>query len=77
MEERFEVKLWVNNGSIELNEFVEKFLAKIVIGAASSLKGVNDVQDLELYMERNDVEVVVNVIYAEVAFGNDEPEGNA
>jgi hypothetical protein len=60
MEERFESTLWVNNDPVELNDFVEKFLAKIVIGAASSLRGVADVQNLELNMERGDINVIVN-----------------
>jgi len=60
MEERFEVELWVNNDPVELNDFVEKFLAKIVIGAASSLKGVTDIKNLELYLERGNAKVSVN-----------------
>jgi len=60
MEERFEVELWINNDPIELNAFVEGFLARTVIGAASSLKGVADVQNLELYLESGDVNVIVN-----------------
>jgi len=60
MEERFESTLWVNNDPIELNDFVEEFLAKTVIGAASSLKGVANIQNLELTLERGVVEVIVN-----------------
>lgn len=60
MEERFEVELWVNNDPVELNAFVEGFLARTVIAAASSLKGVEDVHNLELYLERGNVNVIVN-----------------
>ena len=60
MKERFEAMLWVNNDPVELNAFVEEFLAKTVIGAASSLKGVKDIQSLELFLERGNVKVIVN-----------------
>ena len=60
MEERFEATLWVNNEPVELNAFVEEFLARIVVGAASSLKGAGGVQNLELYLERGDVSLIVN-----------------
>lgn len=60
MDKRFESTLWVNNELVELNAFVEEFLAKTVIGTASSLKGVTDVRNLELYLERGDVKVIVN-----------------
>lgn len=60
MGERFEAKLRVNNEPVELNAFVEEFLARTAVGAASSLKGVADVQILQLYLERGDVSVVVN-----------------
>jgi len=60
MKEHFETTLWVNNESVDLNAFVEEFLAKTVIGAASSLKGVADVQNLELYLKQGNVKVIVN-----------------
>jgi hypothetical protein len=60
MGERFEAKLRVNNESVELNEFVEEFLARTVVGAASSLKGTGDIQNLYLNVERGDVSLTVN-----------------
>ena len=60
MEEKFEVKLQVNDVSVELNPFVKQFLSRIVFGAVSSLKGTEDIQKLELYLEEGDVRLIVN-----------------
>ena len=60
MNENLETKLAVNNVSIELNPFAEGFLARIVAGAVSSLKGAENIRDLELYLEQDDVKLVVN-----------------
>jgi hypothetical protein len=60
MERNFKTELKVNNVSVELNPFVYEFLTRTVIGAVSSLKGAEDIQGLELYLERNDVRIVVN-----------------
>ena len=56
----FKTELEVNNVSIELNPFVEEFLTRTVVGAVSSLKGAENIQGVELYLERNDVRIVVN-----------------
>jgi hypothetical protein len=60
MERPLKTELEVNNLSVELNPFVHEFLTRTVIGAISSLKGVEDIQGLELYLEHNDVRIVVN-----------------
>jgi hypothetical protein len=60
MESDFKTELKVNNVSIELNPFVHEFLTHTVIGAVSSLKGAENIEGLELYLERNDVRIVVN-----------------
>ena len=60
MEMNFRTELEVNNVSIELNPFVYEFLTRTVVGAVSSLKGAENLQGLELYLERNDVRIVVN-----------------
>ena len=60
MEMNFKTELEVNNVSIELNPFVDEFLTRTVVGAVSSLKGAENIQGLELYLERNDVRIVVN-----------------
>ncbi len=53
-------ELEINRVSIELNTFTEQFLARTVVGAVSSLKGAEKIRDLELYLERGDVKLVVN-----------------
>jgi hypothetical protein len=60
MDVNFKTELTVNNVSVELNPFVHEFLTRTVIGAVSSLKGVEHVQGLELHLDRNDVKIVVN-----------------
>jgi len=53
-------ELAVNNVFVELNPFVEEFLTRTVVGAVSSLKGAENIQDLDLYLERGEVKLVVN-----------------
>lgn len=60
MEGNLGAELAVNNTSIELNPFAEQFLARIVFGAVSSLRGAESIRNLELYLERGDVRAVVN-----------------
>jgi len=60
MEKNFRAKLVVNNVSIELNPFVEEFLTRTIVGAVSSFRGVKNIRDLELYLERSNVKIVVN-----------------
>jgi len=60
MKKDFEAKLWVNNAAIELNPFVEEFLARTAIGAVSALKGTEGVKSLDLRVEKGDVKAVVN-----------------
>ena len=60
MEKNLEAELAVNNVSVELNPFVEEFLTRTVVGAVSSLRGAENIQNLELYLERGDVKLVVN-----------------
>ena len=60
MAENLTAELVINKESIELNPFVEEFLARTVVGAVSSLRGAENIQDLELYLERGDVKLVVN-----------------
>ena len=60
MDMSFKTKLEVNGFSVELNPFVHEFLTRTVVGAVSSLKGAEDIQGLELYLERDDVRIVVN-----------------
>jgi hypothetical protein len=60
MKESFKAKLWVNNVSVDLNPFVEEFLARTVAGAVQSLKGTEEMHDLELSLGQGHVKVIVN-----------------
>ena len=60
MKAEFKASLWVNGLPFDLNPFVEEFLARTVTGAVSSLKGAEDIQSLELYLEQGEVRIVVN-----------------
>jgi len=60
MENKLGAELEINNVATELNPFVEEFLTRTVVGAVSSLKGAENIRDLELYLERGDVKLVVN-----------------
>jgi len=60
MDKNLKAELEINNVSVELNPFVEEFLTRTVVGAVSSLKGAENIRDLELYLEQGDVKLVVN-----------------
>ena len=60
MDKDLRAELAVNKVSIKLNPFVEEFLTRTVVGAVSSLRGAENIRDLELYLERGDVRLVVN-----------------
>lgn len=60
MAENFRVELVINKESIELNPFIEEFLARTVVGAVSSLRGAENIRDMELYLEQGDVKLFVN-----------------
>jgi len=60
MEKNLKAELEINNVSVELNPFVEEFLTRTVVGAVSSLKGAENIRDLELFLEQGDVKLVVN-----------------
>ncbi|HEU65487.1 MAG TPA: hypothetical protein ENN57_02325 [Chloroflexi bacterium] len=60
MDKNLRAELVVNDASLELNPFVEEFLTRTVVGAASSLKGAENIRALELYLEGDDVTLVVN-----------------
>jgi hypothetical protein len=60
MEKNLKAELEINNESVELNPFVEEFLTRTVVGAVSSLKGAENIRNLELYLEQGDVKIIVN-----------------
>jgi len=62
MGKNLRAELVVNKVSIELNPFAEEFLTRTVVGAVSSLKGAENIQDLELYLERGPDHIGVKLI---------------
>ena len=60
MDKKFVTALKVNDAQIELNRFAGQFLTQTVLGAVSSLKGGEDIHDLELLLEAGNVKLVVN-----------------
>ena len=60
MDKNLRAKLVVNKASAKLNPFTEQFLARTVVGAGSSLKGIEDIRELELYLMEGDVRLVVS-----------------
>ena len=60
MDKNLRAELAINKESIELNPFIEEFLARTVVGAVSSLRGAENIRDMELYLERGDVKLFVN-----------------
>jgi hypothetical protein len=60
MEKNLKAELEINNVSVELNPFAEGFLTRTVAGAVSSLRGAENIRDLELFLEGGDVKLVVN-----------------
>lgn len=46
-------ELQVNGREIELNDFVQSFIGKAVIGMVQSLRGVDDVQKIHLEISRS------------------------
>ena len=60
MDKNLRAELKVNKVSIKLNPFAEQLLVRTVVGAVSSLKGAENIRDMELYLEKGDVKLVVN-----------------
>ena len=60
MDKNLGAELEVNEVSIKLNPFAQQFLACTVAGAVSSLRGTENVRNLELHLERGDVKLVVD-----------------
>ena len=60
MKASFEATLRVNSEFVDLNPFVEEFLVRIATGAVSTLKGAEDIESLELYLEQGNVRIIVN-----------------
>jgi hypothetical protein len=60
MEKNLGATLQVNGAGIGINQFVEQFLIRIVVGAVSSLKGGEDMHYGELLLEGGNLTIGVN-----------------
>ena len=60
LREEYQTKLLVNNKFIEMNPFVEEFLARVVIGIVCSLKGVDDIKNIEIKKQTKGIDITVN-----------------
>ncbi len=60
MKESYKATLKVNGISIDMNPFVEEFLSRTVVGAVTSLKGVEDIKKLEVRQKKGNVQITVN-----------------
>lgn len=60
MKDKYKTKLLVNKKSVELNPFIEEYLARISVGIVTSLKGIDYVRSIEIHHEHDDVSVEVN-----------------
>jgi hypothetical protein len=58
--DNYEVSLKVNGNPIELSEFPRDFVARTLAGAATSLKGVNEVDSLALSLKFGKTKLSVN-----------------
>lgn len=60
MHKSFKAQLAVNDATIELNPFVEQFLARAVVGGVSALRGAEDVDRLDLLINGSEVKLIVD-----------------
>jgi hypothetical protein len=60
MEKKYKAHLSVNGNAIEVNEFTEEFLARVTVGAVTTLKGVEYIRTIDVNQDRGDVVVKVN-----------------
>ncbi|MBW8016098.1 MAG: hypothetical protein FVQ82_07925 [Planctomycetes bacterium] len=51
-ESNFSVELGVNGQKIDLNRFVESFISQAVIGMLKSLRGVGEVENIDLKISK-------------------------
>jgi hypothetical protein len=60
MKESYKAQLQVNRKPVELNPFVEEFLARISVGVVTSLKGVDYLRTIKIHHEHDDITIAVN-----------------
>ncbi len=56
----FEATLEVNNAHIDLSHFPEQFLARTLLGAVSSLKETDNIENLEIHLKQGQITLIVN-----------------
>lgn len=60
MKETLKAKLRVNKISVEMNPFVEEFIARVTLGAVASLREAEDIKNLEIHREKDNVKIILN-----------------
>ena len=60
MAEKLKASVQVNQIPLELNEYVEAFIAEVAIAMVKPLKGVDYIRKVEYHQQKDDVEVLVN-----------------
>ena len=53
------VSLSINDVPMPIEDFVQEFINKVIIGMLSVLKGVNEIRSVDLFFDRD--EVIINV----------------
>ena len=60
VKQSYTAKLLVNKKPVELNPFVEEYLARISVGIVTSLKGIDYIRSIKIHHEHDDVTIAVN-----------------
>jgi hypothetical protein len=60
MTAKYTSKLSINGADIAINDFVESYLANIIVGTVLSLKGVDYLRNIQLKIEGTVVSILVN-----------------
>jgi hypothetical protein len=60
MSDNYDVYLLVNDQQIDLTPFPSEFLTNVVLAAALSLKGIKDIETLDLSLYDGNTEIVIN-----------------
>ena len=60
MAEKHNATVQVNKKPLELNEYIEAFIAEVAIAMVKPLKGVDYIKKVEYHHQKDDVEVAVN-----------------
>jgi len=58
--EQHKAKLMINKSHVELNPFVEEYLARISVGIVTSLKGIEYVRSVQISDRHGDIQIKVN-----------------